>query len=1265
MARNSTTGMARNSATGMSSRASRADGRSFIKGGMAETETKEPRPSLARPSTDAKVRPSTDGKLRPSTDGKRASVTSRMPRRSSGVVSDRVGEEGGADAPADIDVETVLDAAMEAAGKGAGGTGPRAGPTMAMVREAHEQLQRRKAVDGGGEEEVEGQPAMRRQDAGADSYMLRIFGSAYTKVAGTGEHGDSGALKVWLHPYASLRMRLDMLWIVVAILNAVVMPLQPHDRPNTRSCAGTAARCCAIRPLSCTWCRPCAGYDEEGLIVMYAGMVRSRYCRTYLLVDLIGALPYSLISVLVCGSVDAGVPGGNLGNCSDHGGLLLRLWALLSLASLPRLLYYLNKWQDTWDTDIHMMRLIKLMGLMMIFTHLFACLSYFVQMVEKFPMDGWVVSGGLDDKSVWITYNFALLRALQVVIGSNVDVVSASSSVEVVFTICCYLVGVVCYAVLVGIMSTIVLSLNRSGQMYVEKLQVRSAYNATLRANRAYSERSGSDSYDDEDDEEYDEYDYSTQHTDNGGSSNAQLSSGEDDEYEDLLGEEASGTADRAAGSSGAGTRAAWAEGRNEPVRSSLHPGAGSGGVVLVLPGAAEGGEGPGAPAAARMLRQGGGGGAGGGSLLRRALAQAGSATADAGDADDSALVTPLGDPDLPSADSMGGNSSSAAAARRSVKFAARVPATPEAPGGSASASPTATAPQQHHAPSRLASLTPAGDAAVAAHHADVVTPGPTQAAGAAAAPPPAADLLVTRLGSVSSRGGSGSGGSGVRSPRAADGSASQSATHAGAAAASAMMSAAGMLLSALQGAGGGGGGGGAVGRSRNRIVPRAESVASQDTHSESSFLAGGAGEEQQQEATSPIGHGARPAAPWAAGLGRLSITHRVASAISTAPRHPPPASQPAGGAGGSAAAAAGGGQPGHGGGVAHPSPSRGGSRLRNLGSMKSLASVVPLPSVPANTVDFADVLVDGSAGGGMSVSGAAAADADADATAQLASSVPVLARMRKIPDVLSFLKAVSKGGSHGGGGAASRSKSRPGSALGPPPAAVLVRTASILPGAQDVHADGNDAAVPNRMASILALGATDLHAPSNLQRSRNERDGPRQGGASPLAGRSYDGRMSQSGQGHAGAPSPGPQRSGSGAASLWQRLLHSRSDKEAEPGWEPDEGGRAGGGMPRMDLRRKSVAGRDKSFRAAAAAVVANNRATAALDLESGAGLSQISGPAHIAVAALRVASISGGIGGPGARLASITGGSALRLPGVPSPQAAGNLGGASTSGG
>eukprot|EP00198_Chlamydomonas_reinhardtii_P008987 XP_001698324.1 predicted protein [Chlamydomonas reinhardtii] len=288
-------------------------------------------------------------------------------------------------------------------------------------------LQRQKTATGGeGEASGEEEPALRRQDAGADSYMLRIFGTAYTKVAGTDGDEGGGVLKVWLHPYSSVRMRLDMVWVAVGLLMSVVVPLQvAFVTPAT-----ALPYLVLLLVCSAAWAVNIAanfltGYDEDGVVVMEAAAVRARYLRTWLLLDLLGALPYVAVPLA-----------------------------------------------DTWDIDIHKMRLVKLLGLAMVFTHLFACMSYFVQLLEGFPSDGWVVVNGLDGLGPWITYNFALLRSLQLVMGSNVDNVSTSSDVEVVFTIVCYIVGVFFYAMLIGVMSSIVLSLNRSGQMYVEKLQI-------------------------------------------------------------------------------------------------------------------------------------------------------------------------------------------------------------------------------------------------------------------------------------------------------------------------------------------------------------------------------------------------------------------------------------------------------------------------------------------------------------------------------------------------------------------------------------------------------------------------------------------------------------------------------------------------------------------------------------------------------------------------------------------------------------------------
>lgn len=56
--------------------------------------------------------------------------------------------------------------------------------------------------------------------------------------------------------------------------------------------------------------------------------------------------------------------------------------------------------------------------------------------------------------------------------GATPGQVSTSSSVEVVFVLCCYIIGSLFYAIIIGIISTIVQSLDLSGALYVEKIQM-------------------------------------------------------------------------------------------------------------------------------------------------------------------------------------------------------------------------------------------------------------------------------------------------------------------------------------------------------------------------------------------------------------------------------------------------------------------------------------------------------------------------------------------------------------------------------------------------------------------------------------------------------------------------------------------------------------------------------------------------------------------------------------------------------------------------
>ncbi len=62
-----------------------------------------------------------------------------------------------------------------------------------------------------------------------------------------------------------------------------------------------------------------------------------------------------------------------------HGCSSCWVWRRVWVNTLIHMHHCCRPLQDTWDVDIHMMRLLKLLGLALLFTHLFACMSFFVQ----------------------------------------------------------------------------------------------------------------------------------------------------------------------------------------------------------------------------------------------------------------------------------------------------------------------------------------------------------------------------------------------------------------------------------------------------------------------------------------------------------------------------------------------------------------------------------------------------------------------------------------------------------------------------------------------------------------------------------------------------------------------------------------------------------------------------------------------------------------------------------------------------------------------
>lgn len=137
---------------------------------------------------------------------------------------------------------------------------------------------------------------------------------------------------------------------------------------------------------------------------------------------------------------------------------------------LPRLLAYISQWQDQVTLNSNTMRIFKLAFLISVFAHLDACMQFFVAEVEGFPQEGWVVASHLHDASAGVQYSHSLFKALSHMLCIGYGQIPPITLAEIWVTIISMVVGASFYIVLFGIMSALMLSLDRSGAMYEERM---------------------------------------------------------------------------------------------------------------------------------------------------------------------------------------------------------------------------------------------------------------------------------------------------------------------------------------------------------------------------------------------------------------------------------------------------------------------------------------------------------------------------------------------------------------------------------------------------------------------------------------------------------------------------------------------------------------------------------------------------------------------------------------------------------------------------
>eukprot|EP01135_Chromosphaera_perkinsii_P011824 Nk52_evm15s2506 gene=Nk52_evmTU15s2506 len=310
------------------------------------------------------------------------------------------------------------------------------------------------------------------------SHTIKIFGDKLSVEMEKKRHieymKESGHLII--HPYSSFRYHWDIIMMLLLMVTLIILPVAlAFDTGNIIE--GDIDFFVVFDFLSDLVFLfdiflnfRTGSVEEDDEIALDKKTIRLDYLQGWFFVDLLSSFPLDLVVEGIAAMT------GNAGDFSALGATrlfrLLRLFKLLRVLRISRLFRYLHRWQEIMVTvGENYLRIVKLIFVMILFAHWSGCIQLMVARLMDFPPESWVTIAGIQHSSQFVQYSWALFKALSHMLSIGYGREKPQSDAEVWLIICSMLVGTAFYAIFIGNVSSILLSIDSAGRLFRERMQ--------------------------------------------------------------------------------------------------------------------------------------------------------------------------------------------------------------------------------------------------------------------------------------------------------------------------------------------------------------------------------------------------------------------------------------------------------------------------------------------------------------------------------------------------------------------------------------------------------------------------------------------------------------------------------------------------------------------------------------------------------------------------------------------------------------------------
>ncbi|KAG7393200.1 Potassium voltage-gated channel sub H member 5 [Phytophthora pseudosyringae] len=285
-----------------------------------------------------------------------------------------------------------------------------------------------------------------------------------------------------LDPRSNEKLAWDALVMVVVLYSAVIVPVQ-MGFPEIQ--LGVTARAIAISSDVLFFLDVVhnffVGYyaDDDENMVRDRRLIAKRYVASWFLPDVLAFLPldYFLTTTAEIGSAYQGsVSSSNAQVLSLRLARLVRLLRITKLTRLIKLRHFAAKVEDAFDLDAVLARLTRLIGQVLLVTHIFSCFWHLIGFTTEDEGITWMIEAGVRDRSVSERYVYSFYWVVATVCGVGYGDIHATNKAERLFAMGVSVVGASGYGLIIGSLTKILENWHRETTSRARKLSMIQAF---------------------------------------------------------------------------------------------------------------------------------------------------------------------------------------------------------------------------------------------------------------------------------------------------------------------------------------------------------------------------------------------------------------------------------------------------------------------------------------------------------------------------------------------------------------------------------------------------------------------------------------------------------------------------------------------------------------------------------------------------------------------------------------------------------------------